>query len=243
MLIRGIRDREMCAMEYAERNYRTLEAYALENGIAVFGVASYDPVEARSKLSPREQDGLSFAISMGVRLSTQVLEGITDGPTLLYQWHYRQANFLLDRVAFRMGGMIQEMGGRALPIPASQIIDWEAEIGHLSHKHVGVMAGHGWIGRNNLLVHPRFGAAVRYVTVLTDLPLTVDHPLQGDCGTCQACISACPVHALGETPQAYSFERCFAQLKEYRKKVGQYICGICVKVCLGRSGMESTCSD
>ena len=230
-------------MPQAEQNYRTLEAYALEHGIALFGVAPYDPVEARSKLSPREQDGLSFAISMGVRLSTQVLEGIADGPTLLYQWHYRQANFLLDRVAFRMGGMIQEMGGRALPIAASQIVDWEAQTAHLSHKHVGAMAGHGWIGRNNLLVHPRFGAAVRYVTILTDLSLTMDHPIQGDCGACRACLSVCPARALGETPQAYNFERCFAQLKEYRKQVGQYICGICVKACSGRGGMESTCSD
>ena len=98
-------------MEPSEQNYRILESYALEHGIALFGVARYDPVEARSKLSDREQDGLSFAISMGVRLSAQVLSGIGNCPTLLYQWHYRQANFLLDRVAFRMGGMIQEMGG------------------------------------------------------------------------------------------------------------------------------------
>ena len=101
----------------------------------------------------------------------------------------------------------------------------------------------GWIGRNNLLVHPRFGAAVRYVTVLTDLSLTMDRPIQGDCGACRTCLSLCPAHALGETPQGYHFERCFAQLKEYRKKVGQYICGICVKACSGRGGMESTGSD
>jgi ferredoxin len=220
-------------MEPSEQNYRTLEAFALEHGIALFGVARYDPVEARSRLSAREQDGLSFAISMGVRLSAQVLSGIGDCPTLLYQWHYRQANMLLDRVAFRMAGMIQEMGGRALPVAASQIVDWEAQTGHLSHRHIGAMAGHGWLGRNNLLVHPRFGAAVRYVTVLTDLPLTVDRPVEADCGTCRACVSACPVGAIGETAQEHNFQRCFAQLQEYRKKVGQYICGICVRACQG----------
>jgi len=223
----------MTNMKQSEENYRTLEIYALERGIALFGVAKYDPVEARSRLSHQEQDGLSFAISMGVRLSGQVLEGISDCPTFLYQWHYRQANFLLDRVAFQMGGIIQEMGARALPIAASQIVDWEAQTGHLSHRHVGVMAGHGWIGRNNLLVHPRFGAAVRYVTILTDLPLTVDGPVEGGCGMCRACVSVCPARAIGETAQEYDFGRCFAQLKAYRKKVGQYICGICVKACQG----------
>jgi len=226
-----------------QRNVQTLKHYALEQGISVFGVAPFDPTEARSRLLDREGGRLPYAISMGIQLSWGVLDGIIDHPTLLYKWHYRQANFLLDRVAFRMAGMLQEMGGRALPIPASQIVDWEAQSGHLSHKHVGAMAGHGWIGRNNLLVHPRFGAAVRYVTLLTDLPLTVDRPIQGNCGTCRACVSLCPVHALGERSQAYNFEQCFAQLKEYRKKVGQYICGICVKVCSGSAGMEHAHPD
>lgn len=222
------------------KNAQTCKRHALDQGLSVFGVAPFDPVEARSILSVCEGGGLPYAISMGVRLSQGILEGIVDHPTLLYLWHYRQANLLLDRVAFQMAWRIQEMGGKAVPIPASQIVDWEHQRGSLSHKHVGVMAGHGWIGRNNLLVHPRFGSAVRYVTLLTDLPLVVDRPLEGDCGLCRACVEVCPAGALGETREAYDVHRCFEQLKGFSKKrgIGQYICGVCVKACQGLSIVE-----
>lgn len=218
-----------------QRNVQTLKHYALEQGISVFGVAPFDPTEARSRLLDREGGRLPYAISMGIQLSWGVLDGIIDHPTLLYKWHYRQANIVLDRVAFQMTLMIQEMGGKAVPIPASQIVDWETQRGHLSHKHVGVMAGHGWIGRNNLLVHPQFGSGVRYVTILTDLPLVVDRPVQGDCGRCRACVEVCPAGALGETPEQYDFHKCFEQLRYFSKQrgIGQYICGVCVRACRG----------
>lgn len=221
----------------SEVNYEELKEFALRNGMSLFGVAKFDPAEARSMLSEREGNDLPFAISMGVRLSRAVLDGIDDHPTLLYQWHYRQANYLLDRVAFQLSLLIQEKGARAVPIPASQIVDWENQRAHLSHKHVARLAGHGWIGRNNLLVNPRFGAQVRYVTVLTDLPLRTDEPVEGDCGDCRACVEACPAGALGETPEDYDFHRCFEKLKEFARehRIGHYICGVCVKACPGRT--------
>ena len=102
---------------------------------------------------------------------------IEDHPTALYLHHYRQANYILDQIAFRVAALIQRSGGQALPIAASQIVDWEHQRGHLSHKALAHAAGLGWLGRNNLLVHPQFGARVRLVSILTDLPLQVDRPL------------------------------------------------------------------
>jgi len=220
----------------SEGNYKELKAFALKQGIALFGVAKFDPEEARSLLSDREGNDLPFAISMGVRLSRTVLEGIVDRPTLLYQWHYRQANYLLDRTAFLLSLQIQDKGARAMPIPASQIVDWKCQRAHLSHKHVARLAGHGWIGRNNLLVNPRFGAQVRYVTVLTDLPLKVDEPVEGDCGDCRACVEVCPAEALGSMPEEYDFHRCFENLKTFARehRIGHYICGVCVRACPGK---------
>lgn len=218
-----------------DANYEELKEFVIRNGMSLFGVAKFDPAEARSMLSWREGNGLPFAISMGVRLSRAVLEGIDDRPTLLYQWHYRQANYLLDRVAFQLSLLIQDKGARAVPIPASQIVDWKNQRGHLSHKHVARLAGHGWIGRNNLLINPRFGAQVRYVTVLTDLPLRTDEPVEGDCGDCRACVEACPAGALGETAEDYDFQRCFEKLKHFAREVSHYICGVCVRACPGKA--------
>jgi len=211
-----------------------LKDFCHSEGITLFGVADVREIRRDFHL-PGLKDAFDFGISLGVRLSDAVLDEIEDGPTLLYAWHYRQANILLDRVAFRLSCLIQGQGNRAIPIAASQVIDWRRQVGHVSHRHVGALAGHGWIGRNNLLVHPTYGAAIRYVTVLTDMPLPTGRPLDFGCSECRACISACPVQALGETPEDYSFHRCFEQLKDFRKtrNIGHYICGLCVKVCKG----------
>ena len=54
------------------------------------------------------------------------------------------------------------------------MVDWQGQRGHISHKHIAVAAGLGWIGRNNLLVHPRHGGRLRLNTVLTDMELVPD---------------------------------------------------------------------
>jgi epoxyqueuosine reductase QueG len=133
-----------------------------------------------------------------------------------------------------VASFIQEQGFRALPIPASQIIDWEKQQGHVSHKKVGKLAGLGWIGRNNLFVTPDMGARFRMVTVLTDMPLISGKPLGLDCGSCRRCISTCPAQAIMEAPGDFDHLACYEKLKEFRKKgiVGQYICGVCVQACI-----------
>lgn len=125
------------------------------------------------------------------------------------------------------------MGHEALPIPASQIVDWEMQTAHLSHKMVALRAGIGWIGRNNLLVHPDYGAKIRLATVLTDLPLVESSRIARDCGECRKCIDICPAGALKESYKDYDKEACLEKLKYFAKAhgIGQYICGLCVKVC------------
>jgi len=171
---------------------------------------------------------------LGLALCDGVMELIEDHPTLFYLHHYRQANYILDQLAFRIARTIEAMGGRALPIAASQIVDWEGQRAHFDHKTLAELAGLGWRGRNNLLVTPRYGARVRLVSILTDLPLKTDRPYQGPrCGTCKACIQACPAGAIKEDPAEFDHLKCFEKLKEFRRvyNVGQYICGVCIRAC------------
>ncbi|MEO0087241.1 MAG: 4Fe-4S double cluster binding domain-containing protein, partial [candidate division WOR-3 bacterium] len=58
-----------------------------------------------------------------------------------------------------------------------------------------------------------------------------------DCGDCYACINICPAGAIKEKKEDFDHLKCFEKLKEFQKKgyVGQYICGLCVKVCKGKS--------
>ena len=121
-------------------------------------------------------------------------------------------------------------------MPASQIVDWENQKGHLSHKKIGYLAGLGWIGRNNLLVNAKLGSQFRLVSLLTDMPLKTDNPVKDDCRECRLCISICPAGAIGQTPADFDHQKCFAKLKDFQRQrlVDQYICGVCVNICRGK---------
>jgi epoxyqueuosine reductase len=213
-----------------------IEAIARRSGAALFGVADLRGVdlEAISAVAGQiSMAGMSTAISFGCRLSDIVLEGIDDHPTRTYQYHYRQVNLLLDHIALLVASYLDNRGCRAFPVPSSQIVDWETYKGHISHKAVARMAGLGWLGRNNLLVSAKYGARMRYCTVLTDLDLPYDQPLEADCGRCKRCVAACPGGAIGEDVAAFRLDKCIEtiDLLRQRENIGSRICGICVKAC------------
>lgn len=217
-------------------NYDALKNIASGCGINLFGVADITNVKNYIRVEPKEVlDSLNFGIALGVRLSGKVLETLVDGPSKLYSFHYKRVNILLDEASLKITSFIQERGYDALPIPASQIIDWKNNLGHISHQMVAQKAGLGWMGRNNLMVNPLYGAHVRYASVLTDMPLKADVPNDVNCGSCHACISACPVEAIGESREDFDIDACYGLLKDYSKRpdVGQFICGLCVKACSG----------
>jgi epoxyqueuosine reductase QueG len=222
-------------MTDGKNNYDKLKEFSRELDFSLFGVADISDVKHKFNLPKLSIEIFSWGISLGKRLLNAVIEEIEDRPTSLYFHHYRQLNFFLDRGAFLLASKIQDRGYQALPIPASQIIDWEKQQSHVSHKLVGSLAGLGWIGRNNLLVNPDIGSRFRLVTLLTDMPLVADKPLDRDCGSCRACISVCPAKAIHENVTDFDHWGCFDKLKEFRNSgvVGQYICGVCVKACPG----------
>ena len=218
-------------------NTEAIKTLAQQWGCSLFGVTTLQSVKRDDIcLLPSTVERLPLALSLGFHLSDAILEEIDDRPTPLYFQHYQRVNILLDTVGLVVMSRIQEMGYEALAIPASQIVDWKNQMAHLSHKHVARAAGLGWIGRNNLLVNERFGSRIRLVTILTNLPLTLNTPTLADCGSCRACISVCPVGAISERPEDFDHLRCYEQLKVFSKTFhfSHNICGVCVKACRGR---------
>lgn len=218
------------------KNYEALKQVASELGAVAFGVCDISQEKRHFNLSPEAMEGLDFAISIAVRLSKRILGEIVDRPTKLYFHHYRQANNLLDHITMRLTAFIQARGYNALPIPASQIVDWQKQTSQVSHKRIAELAGVGWLGLNNLIVHSVYGAHIRLATVLTDMPLLVSTRCVEQCGDCTRCIQVCPVGAIKEARQDFDHMACFEKLKLFQKQkfVDQYICGICVKACNGK---------
>ncbi len=203
--------------------------------VDVWGVAELRDIEGTFHKTIK-RGKYTRGLVIGVRLLNDVLETIENKPTLIYKHHYKTVNWILDQTAFRIARRMRDLGYRALPIAASQEVDWERQLGHLSHKLLGYKAGIGWIGKSGLLIHPKYGPRVRYTTILTDMPLKpTGPPLESRCGDCKLCAEACPAGAISD--EGYDKEKCYRKLREFAaiRGIGQLICGICIKVCpIGR---------
>jgi len=225
-------------MANREKDYSDqLKKLVFSEGGSLYGVAKTAAAEKWiHALSSKTLKELDRAISIGFHLSDPVLEDIESGPTKLYFFHYQRVNVFLDELGLKVTNLIQSGGWKALPIPASQIVDWEHQRAHVSHKHVAVQAGLGWIGRNNLLVSPSFGSRQRLITVLTNMPLETDEPMPWGCRECRACLSSCPSSSIKEDPADFDHLGCYHQIKALVKAAGisQNICGLCVKACRGK---------
>lgn len=66
----------------------------------------------------------------------------------------------------------------------------------LVDRAAAVRAGLGWWGKNTMVLTPGYGPWLLFGSVITDASLPNDAPGRRDCGSCSACLPACPTGAL-----------------------------------------------
>lgn len=102
-------------------------------------------------------------------------------------------------------------------------------------------AGIGWLGKNTLLLNRNMGSYFFLATIICDWELNYDNPIKDYCGTCTACIDACPTQAIN--PNGYlEANKCISYLtielkdaipNEFKNQMENWAfgCDICQEVC------------
>ena len=102
-------------------------------------------------------------------------------------------------------------------------------------------SGLGWVGKNTLMISKKKGSYFFLAEIICDLELDYDIPVMDHCGTCTACIDACPTDAIIK-PYVLDSNKCISYLtielkdsipKQFENKMQDWIfgCDICQDVC------------
>jgi len=146
------------------------------------------------------------------------------------------------RVYYTLGETVIQLAAYLRSIGYACKIEHPIGDSDLLHIPIGLKAGFGELGRHGSIIHPRLGPLFRMGSVVTSLPLDIDHPVDAGiarfCDSCRACRKFCPPGAIPDerSPEAgkdhlgydrYVVDtgRCFPYFAKYS------YCSICLPVC------------
>jgi epoxyqueuosine reductase len=207
----------------------------LERGFA--GEMHYIGRRAEERIDPRRVlEGARSVVALGVVYDPG--ERPEPGPDAFRVARYAGGDdyheVLIDRVRALEAGL-EPLAGR--PVRTRGYVD----TGPVLERAFAARAGIGWIGKNSCLIHPRLGSYLFLAVVLTDLVLAPDRPMADRCGSCTACLDACPTDAFAE-PYLLDATRCISYTTiEARGEVPEPLrtgqggwgfgCDVCQEVC------------
>ena len=150
-----------------------------------------------------------------------------------YAWGEDYHFVVKDKLKLLMQQLTEQIGvieGRAF-VDSAPVLD----------KAWAKKSGLGWIGKNANLINKKQGSFFFIAELIIDLELEPDGPVTDHCGTCRACIDACPTEAIVE-PYVVDGSKCISyftiELKkelpaEWISKMDGWLfgCDVCQDVC------------
>lgn len=234
-----------------------LKDIAFDHGCAGFGVTTADPFEGLAAVMEGRRDaGLTSTLAFTYRDPTVASDVRRSFPwaerlvTVAHAYQPEAGTATTDAATLRIARFADGdayIGLRAvLDAVAARLV----ESGHRSEvlvddsrlvdRAAAVRAGVGWWGKSTMVLVPGAGPWVLIGSVVTDASLELGVPMDRSCGSCIACIPACPTNAI-VADGVLDVRRCLAHLLqapgvipiELRTAVGDrlYGCDECLTAC------------
>jgi epoxyqueuosine reductase len=220
----------------AEATFLEEEAPRLEQWLKAghHGTMHYMERHFDKRLDPRKLvPGARSVISLLYNYYTPQLQSDPEAPKISKYAYGTDYHFVLKKKLKRLFQRLQErfgaIQGRVF-VDSAPVMD----------KAWAVKSGLGWLGKNTNVIAPKKGSFFFICEIITDLELEYDAPITDHCGTCTACIDACPTGALN--PYQIDGSKCISyftiELKDALPPAMQdqmdnwmFGCDVCQNVC------------
>lgn len=224
-----------CGISKAE--FLETEAPRLEDWLnkQMHGQMKYMENHFDKRLDPTKLvEGSKSVISLLLNYFPSVTQEDSEAPKISKYAYGMDYHFVIkDKLKLLINYIQQEIGevsGRAF-VDSAPVLDkaWAAK------------SGLGWIGKNSNLLTKQVGSFYFIAELIVDLDLEYDTPVTDHCGSCTACIDACPTNAIVE-PYKVDGSKCISyftiELKDelpqdYSGKLDNWMfgCDVCQDVC------------
>jgi len=203
----------------------------IENGYA--GTMAYLERRLGERLEPeRVLPGAASVVCVALNYYQGEATDTSWAPVARYAWGRDYHDVIAPRLDRLAAYLTEAAGARCRGY---------VDTGPLLERDLAARAGLGWIGKNTMLLDPGLGSWFFIGVLLTTAILDHDDALPDRCGSCRACLDACPTGAF-VAPYVLDARRCISDLTiEHRGPIDadqgadmgqwQFGCDVCQSVC------------
>ncbi|MFM8995810.1 MAG: hypothetical protein ACKOI1_06130 [Bacteroidota bacterium] len=206
-----------------------IKSKAIELGADMVGICEVEPSDIYKGREVPER----FAIAVGQKMLWRAFQTVPSHESAV---ECLRIYFTLGEIIIALSQFIRDLG-----YPCK--IEHPIGDSDLLHIPIGLKAGFGELGRHGSIIHPKWGPLFRMGSIVTDMVMNIDHPIDAGiakfCDNCRACRIYCPAKAipderdpragkdhLGNDRYIVDTAKCFPYFAKYN------YCSMCLPVCV-----------